>query len=136
MTGRSTTPRRTATACLIFAALALSEIHALAQTRDSPERHRDWRDCRRRCGRRVHALGTDSVTLGQYAYGALVFGGIGAGTGRGRRAPCRAEIGLQVRKTAAATFHRTHYLARRQGRCHHVEMVTQHLFLTDPTCHC
>ena len=85
MTGHSMTPRRTATTCLIFAALAFSEIHALAQTRDSLL---NGIVIGATVGAGVgvaftHLVRDSDLTLGQYAYGALVFGGIGAGTGLG-----------------------------------------------------
>ena len=79
------TPRRTATTCLIFATIAFSEVHALAQTRDSLL---NGIVIGAAVGAGVgvaftHSVRDSDLTLGQYAYGALVFGAIGAGAGLG-----------------------------------------------------
>jgi hypothetical protein len=99
ITRHSLIQRRTATTCLIFAALTFSEVHALAQTPDSLL---NGTVIGAAVGAGVgvaftHSVRDSDLTLGQYAYGALVFGAIGAGAGLGldalleRRTPGRAR---------------------------------------------
>ena len=68
---------RFALACVVFATLAFGDRQACAQARDS---------LLNGAGTGValtHAVRDSDLTFGQYAYGALIFGAIGAGVGVG-----------------------------------------------------
>ena len=85
ITRHSLNPRRRAATCLIFAALAFSDVQALAQTRDSLL---NGVVIGAAVGAGIgvaftHSVRDSDLSLGQYAYGALVFGAVGAGAGLG-----------------------------------------------------
>ena len=71
--------------CVVFATLALGERQALAQARD-PLLNGAVIGAVVGAGTGValtHAVRDSDLTFGQYAYGALIFGAIGAGVGVG-----------------------------------------------------
>jgi hypothetical protein len=85
MIARTSRAHRIAVVCVLFSTLALGERQAYAQARDSLL-NGTVIGAAVGAGTGValtHAVRDSDLTFGQYAYGALIFGGLGAGVGVG-----------------------------------------------------
>jgi hypothetical protein len=85
MTARTSRAHRLALVCVLFSTLAIGEHRAYAQTRDSLLNGAVIGTVLG-AGAGVaftHAVRDSDLSVGQYAYGGLIFGAIGAGIGVG-----------------------------------------------------